>query len=110
MASEATPSNWQDLVAAKRRECEQKIPHDWILSPDQLAFVQATPRVLEIDLPRRSGLLSEVELDLTENYTASQLLVKLTSGQVSSLDVTAAFCKRAAIAQQVVSIMYSQEN
>ncbi|KAJ9491127.1 hypothetical protein VN97_g2103 [Penicillium thymicola] len=105
MASEATPSNWQDLVAAKRRECEQKIPHDWILSPDQLAFVQATPRVLEIDLPRRSGLLSEVELDLTENYTASQLLVKLTSGQVSSLDVTAAFCKRAAIAQQVISCL-----
>lgn len=110
MASEASPSNWQDLVATKRHECEQKIPRDWLLSADQLALAQETPRVLDIDLPRRSGLLSEVELDLTENYTASQLLVKLTSGQVSSSVVTTAFCKRAAIAQQVVSTIYSGEN
>lgn len=110
MASEAPTSNWQDLVATKRHECEQKIPSDWLLSADQLALAQETPRVLDIDLPRRSGLLSEVELDLTENYTASQLLVKLVSGQVNSSAVTTAFCKRAAIAQQVVSTMYSREN
>lgn len=110
MASQPHPSNWQDLVAAKRHECEQKIPRDWLLSAEQLAFAQETPRVLDIDLPRRSGLLSEVELDLTENYTASQLLNKLASGQVNSLAVTTAFCKRAAIAQQVVSTMYSREN
>ncbi|CRL26866.1 Amidase [Penicillium camemberti] len=105
MASQPHPSNWQDLVAAKRHECEQKIPRDWLLSAEQLAFAQETPRVLDIDLPRRSGLLSEVELDLTENYTASQLLNKLASGQVNSLAVTTAFCKRAAIAQQVLSCL-----
>ncbi|KAJ5964321.1 uncharacterized protein N7479_004197 [Penicillium vulpinum] len=104
MASES-PSNWQDLVAIKRHECEQKIPSDWRLSADQLAFAQESPRLLDIDLPRRSGLLSEIELDITENYTASQLLVKLASGQTSSLAVTTAFCKRAAIAQQVISCL-----
>jgi amidase len=102
MESDSTPSNWQDFVAQKQRECEQKIPREWVLSGGILA---ARPsRLLEYDLPRRSGLLSESELDITENYTASQLLVKLASGRVSSLDVTMAFCKRAAIAQQVVSI------
>jgi amidase len=106
MTSETPTSNWQDLVAAKRHECEQKIPRDWLLSADLLALAQESPRLLDIDIPRRSGLLSEVELDLTENYTASQLLVKLASGQASSLDVTTAFCKRAAIAQQVVSTAY----
>ncbi|CAG8909426.1 unnamed protein product [Penicillium egyptiacum] len=105
MASEAPLRNWQDLVTAKRHECEQKIPQDWFLSADQLALAQETPRLLDIGIPRQSGLLSEVELDLTENYTASQLLVKLTSGQVSSLAVTTAFSKRAAIAQQVVSCL-----
>ncbi|KXG53696.1 Amidase [Penicillium griseofulvum] len=105
MSSETTTSNWQDLVAAKRHECEQKIPRDWLLSADQLALVQETPCLLDIDIPRRSGLLSEVELDLTENYTASQLLVKLASGQASSLAVTTAFCKRAAIAQQILSCL-----
>jgi amidase len=106
MASETPPSNWQDLIAAKRHECEQKIPREWLLSADQLALAQETPRLLDVDIPRQSGLLSEVELDLTENYTADQLLVKLTTGQVSSLAVTTAFCKRAAIAQQVVSTTY----
>ncbi|KAJ5448133.1 Amidase [Penicillium cf. griseofulvum] len=105
MASETPTSNWQDLVAAKRHECEQKIPRDWLLSADQLALAQESPRLLDIDIPRRSGLLSEVELDLTENYTASQLLDILASRQASSLAVTTAFCKRAAIAQQVLSCL-----
>lgn len=103
MTSKAPPSNWKDLVAAKRNECKRKIPQDWLLSADQLALARETPHLLDVDIPRHSGLLSEVELDLTENYTANQILVKLTSGQVSSLAVTTAFCKRAAIAQQVVS-------
>lgn len=93
--------NWQDLVAHKRRECQGKIPAEWALSGDLLAV---PPRLLDYDLPRRSGLLSDLELDITENYSAGQLLEKLASGQVSSLAVTTAFCKRAAIAQQVVSI------
>lgn len=101
----AERTNWQDLVAAKKQECEQKIPSDWRLSADQLVSARQTPRLIEANIPRRSGLLSALELDLTENYTASQLLVKLASGQVSSLDVTTAFCKRAAIAQQLVSIL-----
>jgi len=101
----ADQTNWKDLVAAKQQECEQKIPPDWRLSTDEVAFAKQTPRLIEADIPRRSGLLSDLELDVTENYTASQLLVKLASGQVSSLDVTTAFCKRAAIAQQLVSVV-----
>lgn len=90
---------WKDLVAQKRRECARKIPREWTLSEDQLSVPAC---LLEYDLPRRTGLLSELELDLTENFTAKELLVILASGHVSSLAVTTAFCKRAAIAQQVV--------
>lgn len=93
-------SNWQDLVAAKQQENTEKIPPQWRLNAEQLALAQV--RLIQADVPRRSGLLSDLELDLTENYTASQLLVKLATGQASSLDVTTAFCKRAAIAQQLV--------
>lgn len=94
------PTGWQELVARKRRECQDKIPCEWTLSEDVLKSVPT--HLLEYDLPRRSGLLSDLELDVTENYTATELLVKLASGQVSSLVVTTAFSKRAAIAQQVV--------
>lgn len=94
-------ADWQELVARKRRECLEKIPREWILSGDLL--LKLHPRLLEYDLPRRCGLLSESELDVTENYTATKLLAELASGHLSSLEVTTAFCKRAAIAQQVVS-------
>ncbi|CAI7661113.1 unnamed protein product [Penicillium bialowiezense] len=96
-------SNWQDLVAAKQQENTEKIPPQWRLNAEQLALAQV--RLIQADVPRRSGLLSDLELDLTENYTASQLLVKLATGQASSLDVTTAFCKRAAIAQQLTSCL-----
>lgn len=101
-------TNWQDLVAAKQQEGREKIPQQWRLNTEQLAL--ADVRLIEADVPRRSGLLSDLELDITENYTASQLLVKLATGQTSSLDVTTAFSKRAAIAQQLVCIFETLEN
>ncbi|KAJ5142820.1 uncharacterized protein N7515_001607 [Penicillium bovifimosum] len=105
MTSTTNSTTWQDLVAAKQQECKQKIPHEWQLSAEQLALAQKTPRLLEADIPRRSGILSDLELDITENYTASQLLDKLASGQISSLAITTAFCKRAVIAQQLTSCL-----
>jgi len=95
----ASGSSWEELVARKQKDCREKIPAEWLLNED---LKDVPLRLIEYDLPRRSGLLSELELDLTENYTAAQLLAKLASGETSSLVVTTAFCKRAAIAQQVV--------
>ncbi|OOQ84839.1 general amidase-B [Penicillium brasilianum] len=99
----AQPTDWQELVARKRRDCQDKIPREWTLSADILK--ELPKNLLEYDLPRRSGLLSDLELDVTENYTATELLIKLASGQVSSLEVTTAFSKRACIAQQVTSCL-----
>ena len=105
-ATSQTPS-WQELVAEKRRRCQQEIPREWTLSDDLL---RVPSRLLDYDLPRRSGLLSDLELDITENHTAIELLTKLASSQVSSLAVTTAFCKRAAIAQRVVGVMTPKIN
>ncbi|KAF7715773.1 Uncharacterized protein PECH_006218 [Penicillium ucsense] len=98
-----TSTNWQDLVARKRQECQDKLPREWKLGEEVLKAVPE--HLLQYDLPRRSGILTEEELDITENYTATQLLAKLASGQITSLSVTTAFSKRAAIAQQVVSCL-----
>jgi len=54
-------------------------------------------------IPRDSGLLSDQELDLTENYDATSLLEKLATGQVSAQALLQAYRKRATIAQQCVS-------
>ncbi|KAJ5949118.1 hypothetical protein N7454_000702 [Penicillium verhagenii] len=103
MADELTQiPEWQELVARKRAECQSKIPREWTLSTDLL---NVPPHLIDYDVPRKSGLLSKLELDLTENYSATQLLAKLASGNVSSLALTTALCKRAAIAQQLTSCL-----
>lgn len=94
--------NWQELVARKHQQYD-RVPAEWRLSSETLALAAKTPRLLELDVPRHSGIMSDEELDITENYSASALLKKLSAGEMSSVDATTAFCKRAAIAQQVVS-------
>ena len=55
-----------------------------------------------MDMPRKCGLLSEQELQITEDYEVTALIAALASGKLTSLAVTTAFSKRAAIAQQLV--------
>ncbi|KAL4906277.1 hypothetical protein BDW74DRAFT_167394 [Aspergillus multicolor] len=96
---------WQEIVAERRKELDALIPSEWRLSEEFMASLPANGRLLQADPVRKSGLLSETELDITENYTAGQLLQRLAWGDVSSLAVTTAFCKRAAIAQQLTSCL-----
>ncbi|PIG89369.1 general amidase-B [Aspergillus arachidicola] len=101
----ATKGNWETKVAEKRKQLELQIPQDWRLNATFLSTLPSNGHLIEADIPRHSGLLSEEELDLTEHYTAAQLLQKLAWGEVTSLAVTTAFCKRAAIAQQLTSCL-----
>lgn len=55
-----------------------------------------------MDVPHQSGIMTTKELEITE-MDATSLLELMASGQLKSYDVTLAFCKRAAIAQQLVS-------
>ena len=79
-----------------------KIPRDWQLSSKYLENVNASSDLNVLDVPRTCGILNEKELDITENYDATALLEKMAAKQLSSYDVVLAFCKRAAIAQQLV--------
>jgi len=101
---------WQEIVTQKQSSAKKLIPSAWLL-PDALWQELTLPletnstRLIEQDLPRRSGLLSARELEITESYTTAQLLSGLAKGVLSSLDVTTAFCKRAAIAQQLTNCL-----
>jgi hypothetical protein len=92
----ATPENWQSKVTKKQAQVKAAIPTQWLL-PDSIR----PTRVL--DIPRQCGILSVRELIITGNYDAGQLLHQLATGSLTSVEVTEAFCKRAAIAQQLVS-------
>jgi amidase len=51
---------------------------------------------------RDSGILTAHELDITEGYTVSGLISALATGSLTAVEVTLAYCKRAAVAQQLV--------
>ncbi|KAK7899811.1 hypothetical protein LTR67_003556 [Exophiala xenobiotica] len=102
--------SWQDIVARKQQKCRDLIPKEWLLPStimDSLSFpLEKNPnKLLAMDIPRKSGLLTDRELAITESYTVAELLAKLASGEFSSSEVTTAFCKRAAIAQQLTSCL-----
>lgn len=86
---------WQDLARSKREQLAAAIPADW-----RIKELSAADSVVEY--ARSSGLLSAQELAMTES-TASSLVADMAAGRLRSVDVVLAFCKRAALAQQLVS-------
>jgi amidase len=105
---------WETIVAEKKERSKNNIPNDWklpetIFSELSLPLESHPNRILDIDDPRKSGILSARELEITDKYSVAELLDRLASGTFTSLEVTTAFCKRAAIAQQLVSIKTSGE-
>lgn len=55
-------------------------------------------------MPRECGILTEAEIQITEGYDAVGLLGELALGKYRAEEVATAFCKRAAIAQQLVCV------
>lgn len=104
-SSSVGPQDWRTIATDKRVQAAAKIPRDWRLPQGLLNIVDPTSKVGVLHIPRECGILTGKELDITENYDAVALLKEIASGRLSSLEVTVAFCKRAAIAQQLVSLL-----
>lgn len=109
-STSASPTDWQTKVAKKRANCKGAIPEGWKLPnsvlellPELSDLPSTKVNLIELNIPRRSGILTEKELEITESYDVSGLLKRLSSGELTSSEVTLAFSKRAAIAQQLVS-------
>ncbi len=104
-----TPEQWQEVAARKQAECLAAIPSAWIIPPAVLKGVPLGPdsgiNVIELDIPRRSGIMAEPEIVITEKYNATELVAQLAAGGLTSEEVTLAFSKRAAIAQQLVNCL-----
>ncbi|ORY10554.1 amidase signature domain-containing protein [Clohesyomyces aquaticus] len=96
-------ADWETLAASKRSAVSKKIPLEWRLPSSLTSQISSTSTLNVLDVPRECGILTSNELDLTEKYDATDLVDLMSSGKVKSYDVTLAFCKRAAIAQQLVN-------
>jgi len=94
----STLRDYRTIAAEKRLQRSNKTPKEWLLDPE--TFRDAT-NVLHV--PTTCGVLSDVECRITSDHDATALLEKLKAGVWSAEQVTVAFCKTAAIAQQLVS-------
>ena len=90
--------NYKILAAAKKAQQHNKIPHSWRISVEKF---QDAANVM--DVPLSCGLLDKTEAKITSDFDATALLEKLKAKVWSVEQVTVAFCKRAAIAHQLVS-------
>jgi hypothetical protein len=104
MATCATKTDWSLLVSEKRSSNLAKIPLEWRLSSGILDTIDEKATISVLDVPGRCGILTEVELELTEKYDATDLTRMMIEGKAKSEDVVRGFCKRAAIAHQLVSM------
>jgi amidase len=96
----ATEAPWQAIAQRKQAERQSRIPPAWLL--------KTPPSTSTLDVrsvPRASGILTSNELHITENYDATSLAEAIRSRVHKAEEVAIAFCKRAAIAQQVCNCL-----
>lgn len=91
-------SSWQVTAASSQARVLDSIPGKWKLSS------KIDKTVTDVSLiPTLCGILSPAQIQITES-TATNLLQRLHSGSLTSVEVTEAFLARAAIAHQLVSL------
>jgi amidase len=91
-------NQYQAISAKKRAEQHDSIPEIWRINTQEYQNVTNV-----MDVPLTCGVLTQVEAVITSDHDATALLEKLKAGVWSAEQVTVAFCKRAAIAHQLVS-------
>ncbi|KAK8016857.1 hypothetical protein PG993_015046, partial [Apiospora rasikravindrae] len=100
LTTSSTMKDYKAIAAEKLAQRSSKIPTDWLISSETF---QDAPYLL--DIPTTCGVLSDIECEITTQYDATSVLAKLRAGDYSAEQVTIAFCKRAAIAQQLVNCL-----
>jgi len=84
---------WQDICTEKRNKRNNLIPMAWRLKrPDELMTAV------------NCGILSNEEVSITSEYDAVGIVEAIRQNLFTVEAVTIAFCKRAAIAQQLVRV------
>jgi len=96
-ATRMTEVSWKIAAHTKKAAVSALIPSKWRLKPAEIPSIEALRDVC--DYIRRH--LSSIELHITE-LSAEKTVAKLRSGEWTALEVTRAFCHRAAIAHQLV--------
>ncbi|KAK6433410.1 hypothetical protein LTR95_010414 [Oleoguttula sp. CCFEE 5521] len=88
---------WRAIAERKRAERQSRIPKAWL--------VPSLPSGNGNLIGKHLDILSNSELHITQDYDATDLLFALATRKFTSEAVATAFCKRAAIAQQLTNCL-----
>lgn len=90
--------SWESIAAKKRQALRDSIPADWVIPA---AVLPPADQLDVTGFPRESGFFTGRELEITST-PAQTILSHISSGSWTAEEVTKAFCKAAAAAQQLV--------
>ena len=91
---------YEQIAKQKQATRDALIPKEWRLrSLPQEDVLNVTK------IPQSAGILSDHEISITENYDATSLSEAIRARTLTSHEVTLAYCKRAAIAQQLTNCL-----
>ena len=85
---------WEKIAADKKARIAARIPQEW-----RIKSLPTEDSVM--NFPKTSGIMSPEEIAITES-SATELVAQMAAGKITSVAVTTAFCKRAALAHQLV--------
>lgn len=91
-----TIKTWKDIASAKQAARAAAIPEAWRIPAPTSANVTG--------IPASCGVLTQAEVAITDT-PAVDLVSQLADGALTSEAVVTAFCKRAAVAQQLVNCL-----
>ncbi|KAL8778517.1 MAG: hypothetical protein Q9213_007375, partial [Squamulea squamosa] len=96
------PAQWEKIRDRKLEEQRSRIPQEWLIPASQLPSTDVS---YVMDIPGSCGILSNREIKITEGYNARSLAAAIREKEYNAVEVTTAFCKRAAIANQLTSCL-----
>lgn len=99
-------SKWEQISAKARQKVLDDIPAEWKIPQEKLPGDDIRDVT---GAAASSGILSERELAITDSL-ATEIVAKVGTGEWKAEEVTVAFCKRAALAHQVVRYLLKQKN
>ncbi|KAL4895376.1 amidase signature domain-containing protein [Aspergillus ambiguus] len=96
-----TMTSWKQLAEAKRQSILDAIPPEWRIKEP----IPPAGELRDVTGAYIQQYLTPREIEITET-DAVRIAEKTTSGQWTALEVTEAFCHRAALAHQLVSCLH----
>jgi Asp-tRNA(Asn)/Glu-tRNA(Gln) amidotransferase A subunit family amidase len=95
---------WKEIAHRKRAQRDAAIPTDWKLDHIYLPKENGEPESV-LAVPQQCGILTAKEIQITSHFNAGGIIREITSRRITAKQVTTAFCKRAAVAQQLTNCL-----